>query len=280
MSEINRGTRISGVVTAGQMIVNDWVITLEQTGDGGIITARRGSEVQTLELKTGEGAGGADGGYYAPSVSQPDAGVMRVEYTPSKASMPAIAAMDVALPAGPQGEQGPQGAKGDKGDTGIQGPAGPQGEKGDTGEQGPAGADGYTPARGVDYWTEADQAEIREYVDEQIGEAVAPGGAVSSVNGKTGAVQLTAEDVGALPDTTVIPSVPDKVSAFENDAGYLTEHQDLGNYALKSEIPDTTAFITRAVQDLENYYLKSESYTREEIDQRISAITSYDEVRF
>ena len=32
------------------------------------------------------------------------------------------------------------------------------------------------------------------------------GGAVDSVNGKTGAVVLNAEDVGALPDTTVIPT--------------------------------------------------------------------------
>lgn len=50
---------------------------------------------------------------------------------------------------------------------------------------------------------------------------------VSSVNGKTGAVVLTAGDVHALPDNTVIPAVPEKVSAFENDAGYLTEHQDI-----------------------------------------------------
>lgn len=33
----------------------------------------------------------------------------------------------------------------------------------------------------------------------------------------------TAEDVGALPVDTVIPTVPDAVSAFENDAGYLTQ---------------------------------------------------------
>ena len=32
------------------------------------------------------------------------------------------------------------------------------------------------------------------------------GGAVSSVNGKTGAVELTAKDVGALPDPTMIPT--------------------------------------------------------------------------
>lgn len=37
----------------------------------------------------------------------------------------------------------------------------------------------------------------------------------------------TAEEVGALPSTTVIPTVPTKVSAFENDKGYLTTHQDI-----------------------------------------------------
>ena len=50
----------------------------------------------------------------------------------------------------------------------------------------------------------------------------AAGGAVASVNGQTGAVVLDADDVGALPDTTVIPTVPTNVSAFNNDAGYLT----------------------------------------------------------
>lgn len=43
---------------------------------------------------------------------------------------------------------------------------------------------------------------------------------VQSVNGKTGAVSLTAEDVGALPEDTEIPTVPTNVSAFTNDAGY------------------------------------------------------------
>lgn len=43
---------------------------------------------------------------------------------------------------------------------------------------------------------------------------------VQSVNGKTGAVKLSAEDVGALPDTTKIPS---KTSDLTNDSGYLTD---------------------------------------------------------
>lgn len=40
--------------------------------------------------------------------------------------------------------------------------------KGDKGEKGEPGADGYTPARGTDYWTEEDKAEIKGYVDEAI----------------------------------------------------------------------------------------------------------------
>lgn len=97
---------------------------------------------------------------------------------------------------GATGAQGPKGDKGDKGDTGEQGPTGPQGpagaagatgaqgpqgekgDKGDTGatgpqgEQGPAGkdgADGATPVRGTDYWTDADVAEMKAYIDAQIG---------------------------------------------------------------------------------------------------------------
>ena len=92
-------------------------------------------------------------------------------------------------PAGPQGpkgdtgEAGPAGPQGPKGDTGATGPAGPQGDpgpagptgpegpKGDTGPAGAAGADGrdgvdgYTPVKGTDYWTEADQEAIIQQVN-------------------------------------------------------------------------------------------------------------------
>ena len=44
-------------------------------------------------------------------------------------------------------------------------------------------------------------------------------GAVASVNGKTGAVELTASDVGALPDTTSIPSA---LSDLSQNANYRT----------------------------------------------------------
>lgn len=61
--------------------------------------------------------------------------------------------------------------------------------------------------------------------------------------------------------------IPTKISAFENDAGYLTQHQDLSEYALKTEIPtvptNVSAFNNDAGyltehQSLENYALKTE----------------------
>lgn len=59
---------------------------------------------------------------------------------------------------------------------------------------------------------------VAEYLDEHP--VVAP---VDSVNGKTGTVVLDAEDVGALPDSTVIPS---KTSDLQNDSGFITGYTE------------------------------------------------------
>lgn len=53
---------------------------------------------------------------------------------------------------------------------------------------------------------------------------------------RTGNVNLTPADIGALPDDTEIPVVPTNVSAFYNDAGYLTQHQSLTDYPKKTEL--------------------------------------------
>ena len=63
---------------------------------------------------------------------------------------------------------------------------------------------------------------------------------VTSVNGQTGAAILSAADVGALPNTTVIP---DKTSQLENDSGYIT-NSALTDYAKKTEIPTKTSELT------------------------------------
>lgn len=43
-----------------------------------------------------------------------------------------------------------------------------KGDKGDQGIQGEKGEDGLSPVRGTDYWTDADKAEIKSYVDDAI----------------------------------------------------------------------------------------------------------------
>lgn len=70
--------------------------------------------------------------------------------------------------AGPQGERGERGPAGETGATGERGPAGEAGPQGETGATGATGPAGYTPVRGTDYWTAADIATIKGYVDEAI----------------------------------------------------------------------------------------------------------------
>lgn len=77
--------------------------------------------------------------------------------------------------------------------------------------------------------------------------------------------------------------IPTKLSELENDVGYLTEHQDLSGYALKTDIPSleglaTETFVQQKIAeaqlaggevDLSNYY------TREEVDNLIPDVTKY-----
>ena len=140
--------------------------------------------------QTGGGSStpGEDGGYYQPSVDTSG----NLTWAASKEDMPAIAGSNIKGPKGDKGDKGDagaQGEKGDKGDSGGQGPQGPQGNPGfspiatvtqtetgatisiqdatgtttatiTNGQDGAPGADGYTPQRGVDYWTTADQQQI------------------------------------------------------------------------------------------------------------------------
>ena len=125
----------------------------------------------------------------------------------------------------------------------------------------------------------------KSYVDENIAK-VATSGDIDLSNYVTKDTVYTKEQTDAL-----IPSVPSKVSQLENDSnylssipeeyvtetelnakGYLTEHQDLSAYALKTEIPSldgyaTTQYVDNAIAnvpsggnvDLSNYYTKEET---------------------
>ena len=67
------------------------------------------------------------------------------------------------------------------------------------------------------------------------------GSGVDSVNGMTGDVVLNAADVGALPNTTTIPS---KTSQLTNDSGYITE----SSAPVKSVDGETGAVVTNAIK--------------------------------
>lgn len=45
---------LTGLVASGGMIVNDWQITMEEIEGGHRLTARRGTEVQTMDIMDGE----------------------------------------------------------------------------------------------------------------------------------------------------------------------------------------------------------------------------------
>lgn len=56
------------------------------------------------------------------------------------------------------------------------------------------------------------------------------------------------QDQGDYALKSELPTVPTEISAFANDAGYLTEHQDLSGYAQKTELPT----VPTKVSELEN----------------------------
>lgn len=57
-----------------------------------------------VTVEGGGGGAGTPGGYYTPTVTQPDGNTMRVSYTPSDRSMPAVESSDVTLPSGAGGK--------------------------------------------------------------------------------------------------------------------------------------------------------------------------------
>lgn len=103
------------------------------------------------------------------------------------------------------------------------------------------------------------------YVDNKVAEVDFP---VDSVNGKTGDVQLTAADVGALSEDTVIPSIEGLATEDYVDGaveGLATEVYVDEVVAQKSQVQMITNEIPEVLQ-----ILKIHRLTQEEYDQKLS----------
>lgn len=99
------------------------------------------------------------------------------------------------------------------------------------------------------------QETVDKRIEEYLKTHELPTGAteeqVQQIEANTAAITQAQSDIDALEAAannyalkTEIPTVPTKVSAFENDKGYLTEHQDLSEYAKKTEIPSIEGLAT------------------------------------
>ena len=114
-----------------------------------------------------------------------------------------------------------------------------KGGKGDTGPRGAQGPAGIIV--NPDGTIDTSQYATETYVNEKIAQVEA--GSVDLSNYYTKA-QVDAK----IPDVTGLDS-----QTWVEEKGYLTQHQSLANYALKSEIPDVSQYQTATqVQTLIN----------------------------
>lgn len=110
---------------------------------------------------------------------------------------------------------------GEKGESGEQGEQGPQGVQGPQGEVGPAGPQGPKGDKG----DKGDKGE--------------PGTSPDLSN------YYTKTEVDNL-----IPTVPTNISAFTNDVGYLTQHQDISGKLDTSKVKNTNSTTAGDVYDV------------------------------
>lgn len=93
---------------------------------------------------------------------------------------------------------------------------------------------------------------------------------------RIGNVNLTPADIGALPDDTEIPVVPTNIGAFDNDVGYLTQHQSLTDYPKKTELANvatsgdyTDLINTPTIPSIEG--LATETYVQNKIAEVVNS---------
>lgn len=186
-----------------------------QVNSEGVLTWNRSSNsLPELPQSNIKGNQGDSGGFYTPSVS--DDGVL--SWTPSDGTMAPVPSANIR---GSQGEPGKSPYIGDNNhwfvwdgtkwvDTKV------------NASGGSAGVSDYDDLTNKPTLNNVEISGDKTASDYGIVVPDVPDWALEENK-----PSYTAEEVGALPSDTEIPTVPTNVSAFENDAGYLTQHQDL-----------------------------------------------------
>lgn len=67
---------------------------------------------------------------------------------------------------------------------------------------------------------------------------------------------------GSYNDLKDAPTIPSKTSELQNDSGYLTEHQDLTDYAKKTDIPSLNGYATEQWVGEQGYLTEHQDLTQ------------------
>ena len=139
------------------------------------------------------------------------------------------------------------------------------------------------------YWTQLNDSYLVGYDKTEDGESYQLGLVPSDVqdSNRSGRIHVSVNapkvnaSTGEIVGYAKTEDLPTKVSELENDSGYLTEHQDLTDYALKSELPivptNVSAFTNdsgylTSHQDISGKADKSDTYTKSEVDAKVSSV--------
>lgn len=123
----------------------------------------------------------------------------------------------------------------------------------------------------------ADNYYTKSEIDEKIDEIVISGGGITSGEVQT----MIDESIADKADKSEIPTVPTKVSAFDNDVPYLTQHQSLSGYATEQWVLDKH-YISGV--DLSDYatkeYVSGFTYDKATIDEKVAGGGTFDPTQY
>lgn len=123
----------------------------------------------------------------------------------------------------------------------------------------------------------ADAYYTKSEIDEKIDEIVISGGGITSGEVQT----MIDESIADKADKSEIPTVPTKVSAFDNDVPYLTQHQSLSGYATEQWVLDKHYISGVDLSDCATKgYVSGFTYDKATIDEKVAGGGTFDPTQY